>query len=155
MTLFVLKELVQFLSFFLRCGFVGINKVVEQMIYIATVRCHATLQYIVCIGLISQQLGNLATQVDESLTYLEVVLAIIVCTLGITSHIHLFTKLTLCRVGHKGRVAGHVEGEYPSLFTLFLCSECCCFSCCLWQTIQLCFIGDVQLESLILFQQVL
>ena len=73
----------------------------------------------------------------------------------IASHIHLLAQFSLCRVGHEGRVAGEIQCEYPSLQSLLLGCQGCCFAGCLRESVELCLVGDVQLEGLILLQQVL
>ena len=66
--LLAFEEFMQFFALLDGCGLVGVDEVVQQPIDAAGVRGHATFQHVVGIGLIAQQLGNLATQIDESLT---------------------------------------------------------------------------------------
>ena len=96
-------QFAQLVAFLNSRGLVGINQVVQQAIDAAGIRCHAALQHIVGIGLVAQQLGNFATQIDETLAYLKVIFAILVCTEGIACHVELLPQLALGRVGHEGR----------------------------------------------------
>ena len=90
--------------FFLGCGLIGLDEVVEQFIDIAHITCHAVFQHIVGIGIMPQELGQFTTQVNDPLAYLKVVLRIIMDTLGILGHVQLATKLALGAVGHEGQV---------------------------------------------------
>ena len=76
---------------------------------------HTTLQYIISVGVIAQQLGNLATQIDESLANLKIVLRIVVRTDGVTRHVHLLSQFPLGRIRHEGRIRRHIQCESPTL----------------------------------------
>ena len=116
---------------------ISLNEVVEQPIDITGLGGHTTLQHVVCISLVTQQLGYLTTQIDESLADVEVVLAVVVRTLGITCHIHLLTQFALGRIRHERRVGGHVEGEHPALLLLFLGSQSSCLARRIRQSVEL------------------
>ena len=118
----------QFCLFLKSRRLICLNEVVKQTIDIAGLGGHTTLQYVVRISLVTQQLGNLTTQIDESLADVEVVFAVVVRTLGITRHIHLLTQFALGRIRHERRVGGHVEGEHPALLLLFLGSQSSCLT---------------------------
>ena len=100
--LLAFEEFLQFFALLQGGRLIGIDEIVQQPVYIAGVRRHATLQHVVGIGLVSQQLGYLAAQVDEPLADVQVVLAVIVGTDGIACHIHLAAQLPLGGVGHEG-----------------------------------------------------
>jgi hypothetical protein len=53
--------------------FIGVDELIEQVIDILGGAGHAFLEYVVGIGLIAKELSHLATQIDESLAYLEIV----------------------------------------------------------------------------------
>ena len=48
-----------------------------------------------------------------------------------------------------------VEREYPTFFLAFASCLCSSFACRFGQTVKVFFVGDVQLECLVLLQQVL
>ena len=50
------------------------------------------LEYIVSVGFKSQKLGELTSQIDESLADVKVVSIVIVYTLGVACHVHLFAQ---------------------------------------------------------------
>ena len=77
------------------------------------------------------------------------------CALGVARHIELAAQLALSGVGHKGRVARVVECEEPALLTSLFCCESSRLACRLWQSVELCLVGYVQRERLVLLQQVL
>ena len=113
------------------------------------------MEHVVCISLISKQLRDITPQVDEPLANLKVVLVVVVNALGVASHIYLLTQFALGAIGDKRGVARIVKCENPTFFASILSGLCGSLACRFGQTVELCFIGDVQLESLILFQQVL
>ena len=113
------------------------------------------LEHVVGIGVEAQQLCQLASQVDESLAYLEVVGIVVVYALGIASHIHLLAELALCRVSHEGREDRKVEGEDPSFLLLFLGILLGCSNGSLGQSVELSLVGDMQLEGFVFLEQVL
>ena len=98
----------------------------------------------------TQQLSQFATQVDESLTYLEIILGIIVDTLRILSHIQLAAQFALGAVGHKGRIRGEVECKYPPLFLLFLGCQSCRLASSIGKAIKLSLVGNMQCKGLVL-----
>ena len=151
----LVSQFLQFLALLQCGGLVGFYQVVQQLIDIACVRRHTTFQHIVCIRLVAHQLGYLPAQVYDALAYFQVVLLIVVRTLCHTRHVHLLSQVALGRVGHEGRVGGHVQCEHPSLFAHILCRQCRSLACRFWQSVQLSLVGDVQGERLLLLQQVL
>ena len=134
---------------------ISINQVVEQFIHMTHVTSHPVLQYIVGIGLVAQQLSHLTAQIYEPLADIEIILRIVVDTLRVLGHIHLPTKLPLSAIGHKGRIAGKVECEHPTVEMLLFGSEGCSLARRLRQSVELSLVGNVQRESLILLQQIL
>ena len=80
------------------------NQVVEKFIDISHITGHTMFQHIVGIGLVSQQLSQFPSEIDQTFTDLKIVFAIVVDTLRILGHVHLTAQFTLCRIGHKGRV---------------------------------------------------
>ena len=131
------------------------DQVVEQFIDIAHIACHAMFQHVVGIGLVTQQLCQFATEVDQALTNVEVVLAIIVDTLRVLGHIHLTAQVALRGIGHEGRVRGEVEGEHPTLLVHLLGRQGCCLTGCRRQTVELRLIGDMKREGFVLLQEIL
>ena len=101
------------------------------------------LEHIVGIGVKAEQLCYLAAQIHDALADLEVVLWIVVSTLGVLCHIQLLAEVTLCGVGHERRVAGVVEGEDPAFHVFFFRVLCCCLHGGVGQSVELCFVGDV------------
>ena len=83
------------------------------MIHTTHVAGHTAFQHIVGIGLVPQQLSQFSTQVDESLTDLDIILGVIVDTLRILRHIELTAQFALGAIGHEREVTGEVEGEHP------------------------------------------
>ena len=148
-------HVLQFLAFFLGCGLVGINEVVEQFIHASHIACHTVLQHIVCIGLEAQQLGNLTTQVDDALTYLEIIAIVVVNALSILGHIHLLAQLALGAVGHERRIRWEVESEHPTFFPLCLGFGSSSLDRCIGQAFELSLISDMQGIGFVLLQQVL
>ena len=134
---------------------VGIYQVVQQFVHIVDIACHAVLEHVVGIGVEAQQLCQLASQVDESLAYLEVVGIVVVYALGIAGHVHLLAELALCRVSHEGREDREVEGEDPSFLLLFLGILLGCSNGSLGQSVELSLVGDMQLEGFVFLEQVL
>ena len=123
---------------------IGIDEVVEQTVDTFHIACHTVFQHIVGIGLEAQQLGNLPTQVDETLTDLEVVLRIVMDSLRVVRHIHLTAQLTLGAIGHKRRVRGGVEGEHPTILLSLPGLQGSGIDGRLWQSVQLFLIGDME-----------
>ena len=135
--------------------FVGVNQVVEQLVDIAHVRRHAMNEHIVGKSLIAQKLGYLSSQIDEALAYFEIVLAVVVSSLGVAGHIQLLAQFALCAVRHERRETGIVECEEPALLVgLFGCKRSC-FASCSGQTVELLLVSNVECESLVFLQQVL
>ena len=106
-----MSQLAHFVALLDGCGLVGINEVVEQAIDAAGIRSHAAFQHVVGISFITQQLGYLATQINQPLANLDVVLRVVVCADGVACHIQLLAQLPLCRVSHEGRERGIVQCE--------------------------------------------
>ena len=128
----------------LNCGrLVGINQVVEQFVDIAHVRCHAMNEHIVGKSFVAQKLGYLSAQIDESLAYFEVVLTVVVSSLGVACHIQLLAQFALGAVGHERREAGIVESEKPSFLVGLLGSKSGSLASCFGQTVELCLVGYV------------
>ena len=92
---------------------IGSHQLVEQAIDAAHILRHAAAQHIVGIGLVAEQLCNLAAQVDQALANLNIVVLVVVDALRVVGHIHLAAQFALRAVGHKGRIAGSIEGENP------------------------------------------
>ena len=144
-------------------GLVGIDEVVEQAVDTTGIGCHATLQYVVGIGLITQQLGDFATQVDETLANGEVVLAIVMGTHGVACHIHLLAQIPLCGVRHKRQVGRRVEGKEPALLAVaigildmsFLPRQGCCLTGGIGEPVKLSLVSDFECVGLVFLQQVL
>ena len=134
---------------------VGIDEIVQELIYIFCGACHTMTEYVIGIGFEAQKLCQLSAQVDQSLTDLQVVLLIVVGTDGISRHVHLLAEFALGRVGHERRVAREVEGEDPSLFILLLCIMGSGCDGGLWESVELSLIGDMQGVSLVFLQQIL
>ena len=145
----------QFLALLDSSGLIGVNQVVQQLIDITCIRSHTTLQHVVGISLVSQQLCYLAAQVNQSFANRQVVFLVVVRTHGVARHVELFSQLPLRGIGHEGRVGGHIQGEHPSLLSHLLRCQGGGFTGCLRQSVQLCLVGDVQVECLVLLQQVL
>ena len=154
-TLEFLRHLLNSCHLFLSCGLIGYDQVVKQFINITHIACHAMLQHIVGIGLMSKKLSQFAAQVYKPFTNLDIILRIVVDTLRILRHIHLTTEFTLGAVCHKRRIRGKVEREYPAILLLFLRCKSSSLTSCFRQTVKLGFIRNMQSESLILLQQVL
>ena len=142
-------------DFLLGYGPISRHQVVKQLIDIAHMTCHTVFQHIVCVSLMSQQLRQFTTQVDEPFAYLKIVLSIVVRTLGILRHIHLTAQVALGAVSHKRRIRGEVECEHPAFLLLLLRSKSRCLTGCLRQSIKLSLIRDMQSEGFILLQQIL
>ena len=137
------------------CRLVSVDEVVEQLVHVLGVRRHAMHEHVVGVCLVAQQLRYLAAQVYEALAYLEVVLCVVVCALGVARHVELAAQLALSGVGHERRVARIVEREEPALLLCLLSSESRRFACRFGQSVELCFVCNVQRERLVLLQQVL
>ncbi len=90
--------------FLLSGGFVGGDEIVEELVDVADIAGHTVLHHVVGIGLMAQKLCQFATQIDQALTDLEVVLRIFMDALRILSHIHLLTQVATGAVGHKGGI---------------------------------------------------
>ena len=82
--------------FLLQCrGLVGRYQVVEQLVDILHLGCHAVFQHIVGIRVVTQELGYLAAQVDEALADGQVVLVILVRAHRVAGHVHLAAQVSL------------------------------------------------------------
>ena len=136
-------------------GFVGDDQVVEQPVHVPCVAGHAVFHHIVGIASESQQLCNLAPEVDEPFADVDVVGIVVVGADGVFGHIHLFSQLPSVRVGHEGRIAGEIEREHPSLLSRLPCGLCGCFDGGVGQSGQVFPVGEMQLEVLVLLEQVL
>ena len=99
-----MKLLFDFSDFFFRGSLVGGDEVVEELVDVADIAGHTVLHHVVGIGLMAQELCQFATQIDEPLTDLQVVLRIVVDALRILGHIHLPAQVATGAVGHEGRV---------------------------------------------------
>ena len=150
-----LGHVFQLFVFFDCRGLVGIDEVVEQVIYVLHLRGHAVLQHIVGKRAVAKQLCHLAAQVHQPLADVEVVLAVVVRADGVACHVELFTQVALGAVGHERRVGGEVEREHPSLQLALLGGHGCSLDGCLGQSVELFLVGDVEREGFVLLQQVL
>ena len=133
---------------------VGLNKVVEQFVYITHVRRHAMNEHIVGKCLVAQKLGYLAAQIDEALAYFKIVLAVVVRSLGVACHIQLLAQFALGAVGHERREAGIVECEEPSLLVSLFGCKGGSLAGRFRQTVELLLVSNVECESLVLLKQV-
>ena len=142
---------------------IGIDEVIQQLIDVAGVRCHAAFQHVVGIRLVPKKLGYLAAQVDEPFAYFEVVLAVVVGTHRVAGHVHLLPQFPLCGVGHEGRVAGIVECEEPAVLGLIgliglmglLPCQGGCVDGGLGQSVQLFLVCNFQCVGFVFLQQIL
>ena len=155
LTLLFSGHLLDFGNLFFCRWLIGINQVIEQLIHMAHVTGHPVFQHVIGISLVTQQLSHLTAQVDEPLTDIQIVLRIVVDTLRVFGHIHLPTELTLGAISHKRRIAGEIEREHPTVEILLFGCQSRSLTRRLRQSVELSLIGNMQRESLILFQQIL
>ena len=99
-----LKHFLNLGDFLLGGGFVGGDEIVEELVDVADIAGHTVLHHVVGVGLMAQELCQFATQIDQALADLKVVLRILVDTLRILGHIHLLTQVATGAVGHKGGI---------------------------------------------------
>ena len=77
--------------------FVGIDEVVQQAIDTTCISGHAMLQHIVGISLVTKQLGNLTTQIDNTFADVEIVLRVLMRANGVASHVELLAELKVMK----------------------------------------------------------
>ena len=83
------------------CRLVGIDEVVQKLIYIFCIACHAMAEHVVGIGLESQKLSQFTAQINQLLADFQVVLLVVVDADRVACHVHLLAEFALGRVGHE------------------------------------------------------
>ena len=141
--------------FFFGCRLVGVYQVVEQLVDITNIGCHAMFQHVVGIGFESQQLGHLPAQVHQSLADGQVVFAVIVNALGILCHVEFFPQRAVFGIGHERGIARKVKREHPALLSLLFRSQSCRLFRRFGQAFQPILVCYVQFVGFVFFQQVL
>ena len=149
------KECFHLFHFFNSRRLVGVNQFVQQLIDIGCTSRHAMYHHVIGKRLIAKELCQLATQIDEPLTNLEVVLAVVMNTLRVLRHIHLLTKLAAGGISHERRHRRMVESEHPAFLLAFAGSKSSSLAGCLGKSVEVLFVGDMQLEGFVFLQQVL
>ena len=98
-------------------GLVGLDEVVEQAIDVLGRGGHAIFHHVVSVGLVAQELGQFAPQVDQPLADVEVALLALGAERAV-GHEDLLAKVAAVGVHHEGTVARGVEGDDPALLAL-------------------------------------
>ena len=94
-------HIAKFLLFFQGSRFVCLHKLIKEVIHILYICRHTMLEHVVSISIISKKLCKFTTEIDKSLTNLNVVLLIIMGADCVVSHEHLLAKLTFLRILHE------------------------------------------------------
>ena len=127
----------------------------QQREYIVAVPGHALRGYIVRVGVVAQEVGKFQTGIYYLHDECSVVVFVAFCSQRTIGHVQFLTQVALCAEAHKRYVAGAVQGENPSLFSgLFCCHRRRLYKGC-GQSVKLLFVGNVQAETIGLFQGVL
>ena len=135
-------------------GGIGFQQLVEQVVNVLAVLCHAPFQGIFGVGVFAHQAGYFQPYFGYSFHDVQVVV-LAAGTAGVVGPVHLFAQVAPGRVFHKGDVTGIGEVEQPSLFALFSRQLCGCLDDVLRQSFELLFVGQQHGEAVGLFQYVL
>jgi len=135
-----------YFGIFLLCSwFVGFEQLIEQVVDVGAVLCHAALQLVGGIIFVSQQLGKCQAGVDQLLHDVEVIAGVGVRTLGVIGHVDFLAQVSVGGIGQERYIAWGVQGEDPA-FLLFLAGRFGgSVDGTLRQTFQLGFVGQYQL----------
>ena len=134
---------------------VSIDEVVEQAIDITGRTGHTTFQCIVGIRRISQQLCQFSPQVDKTAHNFKVVERIVVRTLRVVGHIEALPQFPAVGIHHKGNITRRIKRDDPPVKPFLPGCLCSLLTLRFGQTGQLCFVGQVKIEVLVLLQVVL
>src|SRR5690606_32102224 len=97
---------------------------------------HTFLKNIMCIGWKTEQIGFLVPQFDN-LQYVFLVIQLIsmeaLCTEGKR---HLFSKLPVFGILHKGKIAWVVQVKDPAFLVLRFCQQSCSTTCTMREALQ-------------------
>ena len=144
-----------FLQFATGGGEVGLQEVVEEVLDVGRVLCHAALEDEVGKGLVAEDVGQLTAQVDDARDEGQVVVVAFVGAEGHVGHVHLLAQLAVVGIGHEGAVTGALQCEDPSLESGLAGCLGCCIALALGQSGELRRVGDVEAEGVGVAEHVL